>query len=208
MAVILKAIESLLPEGEAWRIVGDEKKSIESASLNKERVKLYLENALIEADPLTATNLIDEWLDALGIKANDDATLWEKRSLANTMYTSIGGQSLDYINGVIHKSFPDVYIEENEESGELIASFTVLGFFPFSSDIVQVKSILTRIAPLHCEPIYNVRPIYDGDVARCYIGSTGRAICGRGETSYSPTDGEIAICGVCRVGLGITGREE
>lgn len=207
MAVILKAIESILPEGEAWRYVGNEKASIEAATQNKERIKVFLEGVLLESDPLTSTYLVDDWLAALGIKSPDDATLWEKRSLADSIYTSIGGQSLDYINGVIQKAFPNVYIEENEESGELIASFTVRGFFPFSSDIVQVKSILTRIAPLHCEPVYNVRPVYDGDVDRCYIGSTGRAICGRGETSYSPTDGQIARCGIARCGIEITGRE-
>lgn len=206
--LIISTQKDHLPQGQAGNFTGNAKIIIETACIALDRIKIFLDNVLNESDPLTAELMINEWLDSLGIKAADDATIWGKRSLASSIYTSIGGQSLGYIQDAIQKAFPDVYIEEIEESGEKIASYIILGFYPFSSNRVQIESILTRLAPLHCVPVFNARPVYDGDVARCGLGLVGRAIVRRSETLYNQTNGEIGICSIGRIGLMIVGRTE
>ena len=204
--LFIDSIKRHLPTGQAWEITGDLKAIIEAACESLADIKDYYDKILDESDPLTADDMIEEWLEMLGIQISSDATLGEKRNFASSIYTSIGGQSFDYIQGAIHQVLANVDLIELESGGENIAQYEVSGFMPYSSDRVKIESILARIAPLHCVPVYNVRPVYDGDVAQCNIGIIGRAIVGRDESSYSPTDSEIGLCAVGRVGLCITGR--
>jgi len=162
-----------------------------------------------EAIPSTADDTIDQWIEMLGIVVDVDASLGTKRAIVADAMAAIGGQSLDYINGRIQSIFPDVYIDEDEAGlgvGPFTTTYYVRGFYPFASDFIRLQAILDRTAPLHLQAFFDARSVYDGDVARCGIGAVGRAICGRTDTAWTPTEGEIGRAGVGVSGMAITGR--
>jgi len=195
------ALKRLLPTGRALKFVGQGEQVLEALGTSLERPKEFLRSVQDEALPYTATNTIDEWLELFGIAVPSDTTLEEKRKIAAEAIAAIGGQSIDYINSRIQAVFPNVYIVENT-----VFTYNVLGFYPYARDFSRIQAIIARTAPLHLVPNYQTRSVYDGDVARCGIGTTGREITGRSETAYSSTDGQIARCGVGVVGIEITGR--
>lgn len=207
--LIHTALRRLLPGGRAFRLTGQASNMLDGLADSLCRPRLFLRNVQAEALPATASATIDQWLDLLGISVPAGTTLGDKRKIAAAELTATGGQSLEYINGRLQAIFPNVYVEESED-GSGVGPFTfyyyVRGFYPYASDFLRILSILARIAPLHLVPVYDARSVYDGDVARCRIASTGRAICGRRETAYTPTDGQVARTGVGVSGIAVTGR--
>ncbi len=194
----MTALMRLLP----MQTEGDLRNTLDGLGISLDRAKAFLNEVKTESMPATATEFtIDLWLQALGISMASSATLAEKRAQATIAYTSVGGQSIGYITDQINIRFPDVYLTE---TGTF--EYTVNGFYPFARDFLYLLALLQRIAPAHLIAIYNVRSVFDGDVARCRIGIVGRAICGRGATAYSVTEGTIARCRVGRIGLAVTGR--
>jgi hypothetical protein len=173
----------LLPAGQAFRGGEHLDAIIEALGLSLDRVHDFITAVQAESVPATADKVIDEWLAALGISISADSSLGDKRNIAAATYSSIGGQSLEYISGQVRAVFPNVTIKEIEEIGEFTFFYKVEGNIPYSRDFQKLFALLMRIAPLHLDPVYQVRPVYDGDVARCGIGSTGRAICGRSKTT-------------------------
>ena len=181
--------------------IGQLRQTLDGLGIELDRAKQFLAEVKNESSPDTATETIDMWLDALGITVAASATLGEKRALAMAAYTATGGQNLAYIQAQINKAFGNVTITETD-----IFEYTLGGFYPYARDFLSLLALTQRICPAHLESVFNVRSVYDGDVARCGIGTVGRAICGRGETAYRPTAGTIARCGVGRIGLAVTGR--
>ena len=178
------------------------RKALDGIGVSIDRALEFLREVQTESRPGAATETIDLWLQALGLSMPSDATLGDKRAAAESAYTQIGNQSVGYIRDRINARFPDVTITETSTT-----TYTMAGFYPYSRDFVYLLALLQRITPAHLEAVFNVRPVYDGDVARCNWGIVGRAICGRGATAYRPTEGTIARCGVGRVGLARVGRE-
>ena len=182
--------------------IGQLTQTLEGLGVSIDRAKAFIDEVKRETTPATATEAtIDLWLQALGLGSSPSDTLASKRDAAVIAYTSIGGQSIGYITEQINKLFPDVTLSE---TGTF--EYTVGGFYPFARDFLYLLALLQRISPAHLQAIYNVRSVFDGDVARCGIGTVGRAICGRGVTAYTPTEGTIARCGIGRIGLAIVGR--
>jgi len=219
--LMTKTLRRLMPEGKAWRgtvLLQD------GLSVSLDDARSFLTGIVDEARPETAEDFIDEWLELLGISMAESSTLGQKRKTAEAVFVSVGGQSVDYLNSRLRDAYPNAYIDEADSSDtgtagvgecgdascESEVAFTlfyyVRGFVPFSRDVNSVKALLTRIAPLHLVPVYEVRGVYDGDVARCGVGSIGRAITGRRETAWSETDGEVGRSGVGVTGIAITGR--
>lgn len=222
--LIHTALKKLLPRGSLWQVKGQMAQVIEALSLSLERSKLFLVGVQREALPAVSEDMIDEWLELLGVSVPAGTTLHDKQKLAGSAYTAIGGQSFDYVTSKVQEVFANVYIEElssvesgtagvgevgaatTESSGDFALYYYVRGFYPFAADYARVLAILTRIAPLQLVPVWAARSVYDGDVARCAIASTGRAICGRRATAYKETDAQIGRTAVGRTGAAITGR--
>jgi hypothetical protein len=178
------------------------RQALDGVGISLDRAHEFLRAVQDNARPITASeDTIDLWLQALGITMPASSTLGEKRAAADAAYSAKGGQSIGYIRSIFNKRFPNVSITETDTF-----EFTLGGFYPYSRDFVYLLALVQRITPAHLEAVYNVRPVYDGDVARCRWGVVGRAICGRGSTAYVSTEGTIARCGVGRVNLTIVGR--
>ena len=180
------------------------RQALDGVGLSLDRAREFLKEIQTESRPGLATDYtIDLWLEALGISMPSDATLGDKRAAAETAYASPGSQSIGYIRDKINARFPNVTITETSTT-----AYTMGGYYPYSRDYVYLLALLQRITPAHLDAIFNVRSVYDGDVARCNWGIIGRAICGRGSTAYRPTEKTIARCGVGRVGSAIVGRTD
>lgn len=207
--LINTAIRRLLPSGRAFRLYGSASDLLDGLAESLCLPRVFLDAVQAESIPATSSETIDQWLELLGIRLPASATLGDKRKAASLELTAIGGQSLQYINTRVQELFPNVTILEKND-GTTIGPYTffyyVTGFYPLASDFLRLRAILSRIAPLHMDPVLDARSVYDGDVARCGIGSTGREITGRRETAYTPTDGQVARCGVGVCGIEITGR--
>lgn len=197
------SLKKALPNGRAWNLIQDASLVLEGLGVILDRPRMFLKSVTDEARPESSTLMIDEWLALLGIIADVDATLGQKRAVAASALSAIGGQSLDYLNGRIQAVFPDVYLVEGVSAD---FDYFVRGFYPFSRDFVRLSSLLERLAPLHLQPTFESRPVFDSDVARCYIGAVGKAICGRSETAYSETEGQIARASIGVTGEAVTGR--
>lgn len=222
--LIHTALRRLLPGGMAWRMTGASSNMLDGLADSLARPMAFLRNVQIEALPSTAEATIDEWLALLGVVVQPGATLGDKRKIASAAFTAIGGQSKDYINAKIREVFPNVTIDEpiSGESGESGLGecgaatcdggggfglfYYVRGFYRFAREYFTLAAMLVRLAPTHLSAIFEVRSTIDGDVARCGIGSTGRAYCGRRVTEYKPTDGQVARAGTGVAGIAITGR--
>jgi hypothetical protein len=200
----LTALQRLLPCGRAWRPIGQTAEVIEALATYLETPHEFLRAVLDESIPGTATLTLDAWLETLNISVAAGASVGTKRAAIIAELTSLGGQSLDYINDRIQISFPNVYIEEIP--GDPF-TYRVAGYYPFSSDFARLWAMLKRLAPLHLTPLLAARSQNDGDVARCGIGRTGIEITGRTVTAYTDTQGELGVCGQGRTGLERTGYE-
>jgi hypothetical protein len=197
-----RTLRRLLPDGTAFRDGANLLAVAEALGLSMDRAHDFLGGVSAESIPETADATIDQWLDALGLSVPAGSSLGDKRKIASAVYAAIGGQSLDYLNAQVSAAFPNVQIIETASTTD----YRVVGFLPFARDFLRLAALLTRLAPLHLEAIFQVRSVYDGDVARCGIGTVGRKIVGRRETAYTETQGEIARCGQGRVGMEIIGR--
>lgn len=175
---------------------------LDGLGLSLDRARDFLDDVQTEASPATATDAtIDLWLESLGLTMPAGSTLAEKQQAASAFYSTVGAQTIGYIRDKIQGRFPNVTIAETDTY-----KYTLGGFYPYSRDFLYLLALTQRISPAHLDAVFNVRVVYDADVARCGIGSIGRAICGRTTTAYTPTEGTIALCGIGRVGLAITGR--
>lgn len=198
---------------------------LDGLGLSLDRAREYLRTANTEANPRTAVATIDEWLAALNVTAPVGATLGEKQAIAYAAWSSVGGQSLDYINGQIIGPYPNAYIAENTldvelrmgdaEMGELecegadltqLLYYIVAGYVNYARERLTLQGLLSHLVPAHLTEIFQARVAFDGDVARCNIATTGRSICGRSISQYVETQKEIGRCAAGRIGAAITGR--
>lgn len=207
------------------RTTGSASQVLDALAVSLGRSKEFLRAVQDEANPGTATAMIDEWLTLLNVSPPYGATLGDKRALALSAWTSLGGQSLDYINTQIRKVYPNAFIYElplddeprmgDAEMGDVecatdtltqLLYYVVAGYVEWARERYGLQGIIAHIIPAHLTQIFQTRIANDGDVARCGIATTGRSICGRATSLYSETAKETGIVAAGRCGTAITGR--
>lgn len=106
----------LLPEGPAWsdEIVG---RLVTALAIEPARLDSRIADAVREADPRTAVQLLADWERVLGLpdKCTADAALSmaERQGIASAKFTAQGGQSRAYfIDLAARYGEPDVTIDE------------------------------------------------------------------------------------------------
>ena len=192
-----KSLRRLLPNGQAWRLVGNVGELVEAFGLSLERARDFLGNVRNEAIPGRATYLIEAWHKTLGLSFDKSTTIEEQRRRVNSAYTSAGGSSIAYVIEQIKKEFPKVTVIETASdqsgiSGEAVVgdsvtsqsyefglSYTVIGDVNTASDLVRLRGLITRLVLLHLAPTYSIRIIETLDTAYTGACITGKARCGR-----------------------------
>lgn len=94
-------IQDLLPRGHLWEVLSQPKLKalLESMAVELARVDDRGQDALLEVDPRTTTELISDWERLVGLPDECTpigATLEERRQLVLRKYTSVGGLSAAY----------------------------------------------------------------------------------------------------------------
>ena len=223
--LIEKTLRRLLPPGSPSAYTGHALQVLEALAVSLARPKEFLRSVQDEANPGTATAYIDEWLALLNVSPEYGATLGDKRALAFSAWTSLGGQSLEYINAQIRKRYPNAFIYEQDldtelrlgeaEVGDLECSdaeltqrlyYVVSGYVDWAVERYGLQALISHIIPAHLSQIFQSRVQFDGDVGRCGIATAGRSIVGRSTSTYSPTNKTLGLVALGRCGAAITGR--
>lgn len=169
-----KMIELLLPKGLIWN-TGKGIKALNRATAKVlDEVKVVIEDVQKETIPKTVKSTIPQWFKLFNIRRDRDGVLAQERARLDAIHTSIGGVSLDYVNGQIKRSFSRVDIEEVSET-----EYEVRGAVGTVRDLVKLNDLLTRTVSLHLSPTINLRVDETLDVAHSGIALTGKAICGK-----------------------------
>lgn len=155
---------------------------VDGTSRAIERLRTYLSNVTVEANPYTTTELIQQWFREIDLPFFDDSLESNRRRVA-VIITSIGGQSVDYLREQLQIEFPSV--DFNERTGADAGEdpwkyFSLTGSIETERDMDRLKTLVARIFPAYLEYIDLV------EVAETYIW----AVCGVGR------------CGMARTGEG------
>jgi len=176
MGIMTKTLKGLFPPD--WSLVKDLRACVEALSLSFERIRVFLNGVITESEPSTAVETLEEWFTQEGINYDPSQSTARLQDLANQSYSNTGGQSPAYLNEQIQKAFPDVYVEENLTSPELMVGSGMVGLmmvtdFPISgadpwflytvrgevdsvSDLDRIKNFLDKIMPVPYEPVFAV----------------------------------------------------
>lgn len=212
MGIMKSVLLGLFPKGHPWQFPERFKSVIVALSLSLDRVKIFLHGVLTEANPGTATDTLPEWYGELGLSYDSTKTLDTLRKRAQQVYSSTGGQNKDYIQDQIQIAYPDVTIEEYSTNPEnmvglgMVGDMQVQGYplwllvtptdgsFPIYyyrvigevddiSDLYGLKNLLTRIAPLTHEPVFEITIKNQTSTSEVGLAMAGLAQVGRGRTT-------------------------
>lgn len=112
MGLMTRVLKNLLPSGGApWLLAPTFRALIEGLSVSLQRAKDVIDGILTESLPSTAVDTLPEWFGMLGIPYDATQTLTTRQNRAKAQWVAFGGQSLDYLNGIIQIAYPDVEIE-------------------------------------------------------------------------------------------------
>lgn len=114
-----RMLKKLLPPGRLWKLVQDSWISKVFLAIGDElaRVHARAQDLLLESDPRTATEMLDEWEEFLGLPDDCDSpgsmTTTERRNAATQKLVSRGGQTPQfYIDLAAAFGVPGVTIDE------------------------------------------------------------------------------------------------
>jgi hypothetical protein len=172
--LIRNALTRLLPNGHAWRPATMTSAVLDALAESIDRVLAFLSDVRAESTPRTATNTIGEWYASMGIKYTPTIDLTTARGQIDSAYTSVGGQSIGYLNDQVKKQFPGVSIEEQGSD----FSYLVFGDVNTTNDYSSLLGLIDRLAPLHLAPVFNIRIIETLTTAYTGISIAGKARTG------------------------------
>ena len=198
-----KAVAGLLP----FKICCDFRAIIDALALSLNRVKTFLFNITIEADPATSIELQEEWHLNEGLVYDPLLTLSEKQRQVNQSFASAGGQDSVYLESEINKIFPNVMLQTATISPNKMAGFgmaglmmasnypswvtgvtppdyptyfyRVIGTIDLVSDLIRLENVLDRIMPLAFEPVFAVTINNLTPTAEAGLGMSGLMMAGR-----------------------------
>ncbi len=207
MGIVTSTLKTLFPRGEAWRFPVKFRSVRDALSLQLDTVKVFLEEVITESNPGTAEDTLPEWYDQLNIRYDDTRSVRSLQERANQIYSAIGGQSKEYIEGQIQTAYPDAYIDEYNVpytsmvglgmvglmqvgsypvwyAGDMDGEFPVYSYFVRGEvddiqDLLNIQNLLSRIAPATHHPVYQVTIRNQTETAEVGLAMAGLAQVGR-----------------------------
>jgi hypothetical protein len=146
-----------------------------------ERLKKFLSDVTVEADPTTTDALISAWFAELDLPYTPTDSLMVNRRRIAAILTAVGGQSVDYLREQLQVEFPDVdFIERTgaDAGDDPWKYYSLTGLIETELEMDRLKTLVARLFPAYLEYIDLI------DVAETYIW---------------------AVCGIGRVGMALTG---
>ena len=217
MDMIKQALRLLFPPGHAWTLTGTLGDLVDALAESFARLRLFFRGILTESLPGTADDTLLEWYETLGLKYDPTQGLSARQARADQAYTSVGGQNKDYLEEQIQRAYPGVYLVEVEiniqnmvgigMAGHMQAQgypswvappptdgsfpvhhYQVVGEVDDAIDLKGLQNLLSRIAPLTHEPVFQITIRNQTSTSEVGLGMVGLAEAGRGRIEYI-TDG-------------------
>ncbi len=211
MDLMKRVLRRLFPPGHAWTLTGAVGDLVDALAESFARIRTFFRGILTEALPGTADDTLPEWFETLGLKYDPTQTLADRQARADQAYTSLGGQSKDYLDAQIQRAYPDVYLVEIDFKIENMVGIGMAGHMQTQSypswlvppptdgswpvhhyqvvgevddaiDLVGLRNLLERIAPLTHEPVFQVTIRNQTATSEAGLAMAGFAQVGRGQT--------------------------
>ena len=202
MELIKSVLYRLLPIGRPWNFILYLKAFYESLSLNIERLKADISTLPTEGLPMQSDYILKEYANVLNLFIPENTPNDIIKGYIMSLYTATGGTDLEYIEKQIKLAFPNISISDsiegvapNETSyigvgvvGCMIVgrerldnwdNFYITGTVPNVRDLYKLMTLVEKLAPLNCVPIYNVVSIIGRDSCITGLGIVGQSIVGR-----------------------------
>lgn len=211
MDIIKKALRLLFPSGHAWTLTGTLGDMVDALAESFSRVRTFFRGVLTESLPGTADDTLPEWYEALGLTYDETLSLADRQARADQSYTSVGGQNKDYLEEQIQRAYPDVYLVEVDivianmvgigmvghmqtqsypswltppptDGSFPVHYYQVKGEVDDAVDLKGLENLLSRIAPLTHEPVWQITIRNQTATSEAGLGMAGLAQAGRGQT--------------------------
>lgn len=201
MELMGRVLRLLFPPGSAWQLPGALGDLVDGLADSLKRMRDFLHDALAEMIPYTATDMLEEWHEALGQKYDPTQTIADQRTKLDAIMSAVGNTTLNQLNTQMHKELPDVDISEIYEEdttaecgvgetgvaecastleGEEVNPYLyrVEGEVEDDVEAARVAAVLEHFAPLHLAPLSDLVILTDTGTAECGIATVGIAETG------------------------------
>ena len=180
---MITALKKLMPEGKAWLLPSDYVRDlIEALAIEPERIAVFLEDVVREANPGTAVDTQEEWYQQYGIAFDPTKSIAEQQAETLERYVALGDQDIVYLQEQVDKAgFVNITIVENtlpegDQNNECGAAecgaaecggggvfgagwlfyYYVNGTVTSAAELDRLKALLQRLAPGHDIPVFQV----------------------------------------------------
>ncbi len=146
-----RIFQHLLPRGEAWKLTIQKtlRRFFEGLSSEPERVRGFTDAVLLDLFPATARTpgALEEWEHQYGLEPNENEQA--RRSALAAEWRATGGQSPDYIEGVLRTAGFDVYVHDWWASGP-----------PYVARDPRDYTEQPRVGSWRCGSLDNTAPVF------------------------------------------------
>jgi hypothetical protein len=170
-------------------------------AMSLDAVHTFIRAVLAESLPLTATEMLPEWHEALGQRYDPTQTMDYQRRMLDAILTAFGGVTLNNLNAQMHKEMADVDILERvsagtssiageaecgvDECASVVATteidpynYTISGTVQNDAEAARVASVIAHFAPLHLVPFSVLVILSDTGTTEAGLDICGIAECG------------------------------
>lgn len=146
----------------------------------------FLNAATVESSPATATTMLPQWYEDLGLFYDTAEPIDRRRERANTIYTSIGAQNPTYLRTQLQKEFQTVDFVERQKPGSYYYGednplyYTVTGTLEREEEYDKMQTLIQKLFPLHLDytpPVVEVEETVTS--ARTGVARVGVALTGK-----------------------------
>jgi uncharacterized protein YmfQ (DUF2313 family) len=177
MALMNRALKSLLPAGSPWRLPAVFRSVIGALALSLDRLKVFIDAIVTESLPSAAVDTLPDWYEALGLAYDPALALDVRQAIARQAYTAVGGQSLDSLQAALTAAHPDLTVSTVTPDGH---KYYNLSGYTDPDTLDRALGLMDQIAPAEMEPHVDVitfqRITTDGAIR---VTSTGAIRGGR-----------------------------
>ena len=179
----LKILKMLCPKGTLWNY-GEKFNSFLECFANRiKELREYENNIVRESLPYTASDSISDWLKMYEIQTTNNALLDAK--LLRLYSNAFGGQSIEYLNNLIQKEYPNIEIRlENNKT-----TITITGEINTTVEYLMFIDFVEKIFPAYCLSVFSIEVLENfGQYGLCNLAISGVARCNNIPNTISEGD--------------------
>ena len=201
MGIAERMLKRLFPPGRSWWLPGNLGLLTEGLAVSLETARAFLRAVLAESLPWTASAMLLEWHEALGVRYDPTQSVSFQQRMLDAIWTALGSSTLNALNAQLQKELADVLVQEIETAGpssicgeaecgaDECASivtggeinpyqYLVSGTVQNDAEAARVASVLAHFAPLHLIAQSSLIILTDTGTTEAGLDTCGIAECG------------------------------